>query len=143
VGFDLGTSRSQCRGLNQCTTGGQILSDSTKICSLKTQGCATQTCTKPSNVHVGHAICHKNVVSRHAKIQLAAHVGHENTGLISMTDMQYDCARRCLDASWTLTVCGPWLAKRPIIRRLPAGLPHQCSSSSSTTQVRLFNHNLH
>ena len=25
MGFDLGTSRSQCRGLNQCTTGVQIL----------------------------------------------------------------------------------------------------------------------
>ena len=86
MGFDLGTFRSRCSGLNQYTTGVQTLSHSTKICSLKTQRCATQTCTKPSNVHVGHAICHKNVVSRHAKIQLAAHVGHENTGLISMTD---------------------------------------------------------
>ena len=90
MGFDLGTFRSRCSGLNQYTTGVQTLSHSTKICSLKTQGCATQTCTKPSNVHFGHAICHKNVSIRHAIIQAVAHVGHENRKLISMTDMQYD-----------------------------------------------------
>jgi hypothetical protein len=46
------------------------------------------TCNMTGNVHFGHAICHKNVSSRHAIIQAVAHVGHENRGLISMTDMQ-------------------------------------------------------
>ena len=48
------------------------------------------------NVHFGHAICHKNVSSRHAIIQAVAHVGHENRGLISMTDMQFDCVYQVL-----------------------------------------------
>ena len=125
MGFELGTSRSQSRDWTSTLLVSKHCKIPPKYVVSKTQGCATPTCTKPSNVHVGHAICHTNVFSRHAKIQVEAHVCHEIRGLISMTDMQYDCARRCLGASWTLTVCGPWPAKRPIVRRLLAGLPHQ------------------
>ena len=66
------------------------LSQFPKISSLKTQRFSMQTCTVPTNLPHGHAICHNNVSNRHAIMKAVTHVGHENRGLTSMTDMQVD-----------------------------------------------------
>ena len=58
------------------------LSQFTKISSLKTQRFSMQTCTEPTNLPHGHAICHNSVLNRHAIMKAVTHVGHENRGLI-------------------------------------------------------------